>query len=59
MTVGLFYTVLVAFFPYVSEVNWSKAKWPYKLMGLNHFRPTIEEKYQFWKWKNIGLYVDD
>ena len=36
---------LVAFFPYVSDVNWSKSKCPYKLVGLEHF--TIEEKYQF------------
>ena len=47
MTVSVFYTILVAFFPYVSEINWSKSKCPYKLVGLDHFRPTIEEKFQF------------
>ena len=60
MTVGVFYTILVAFCPYVSEVNWSKSKCPYiNWWALLTLGPTIEEKFQFWKWKNIGLYVDD
>ena len=29
----------------------------YKLMDLDHF--TIEEKYQFWKWTNIIMLINN
>ena len=46
MTVGVFYTILVAFFPVFLRGILIQVKMSlYKLMGLDHFRPTIEEKY--------------